>query len=127
MSTAQLRLPFVFPFFPQTSFVPTRLRSRRSRAANSGAAVIDTDPKPEAHADPVIAGAIAHIQARQALAPAPSSGLLDELARLMTGATNCPNESPMQLAASLLRHVQGRPHKVVQRDSKKPVQTGFSI
>lgn len=107
MNTAQLRLPFVFPFHAQISGVPSRVRSLRLRAANTALAPIEHSAQSATPEEAVRAGAIAIIQSRQSLAVPTASTMLEELAQLLAGATDCLSESPMQMGASLIQHARG--------------------
>lgn len=120
MHVAQLRLPFVFAFQPELSALSRRVR-RRIRAANTSTtqlvratAACDKKNSTRQSARATVAGdkqdatfyasLAAHIQARAAQPPLTTAGLAHELAGLL--ADTCkPNETPEQLATSLVQHL----------------------
>lgn len=102
MYAAQLRLPFVFPFFSQSA-LPRRLRGRTSRAANSSATKRSLAAEIPSDKDQTLAIASNLIQARQSQPARSATELLSELSGLLADAAG-PGENPDDLAASLMRH-----------------------
>lgn len=109
--TAQLRLPFVFPFPPSVFFKTPRLRAARIHAANTPCVAPSRRIAPVGRdkIGIVQAQAIHLIQSRQ---PTSMDSIVQQLAQLLTGLdnTNAAGQTPEQMANGLLEHVRRVAH-----------------
>lgn len=102
--SAQLRLPFVFPYHPSIPAIPLSkvLSLRRRRAANSASRLIASVTQQAQVED--LAGRVIELIAARASHSVISH--FDELAQLLDGVQSNTDESPAQLARNLLLHLQ---------------------
>lgn len=109
--TAQLRLPFVFPFPPSVFFKTSRLRATRMHAANAPCAAPSRRIAPVRKDKNRIVQVqvIRLIQSRQ---PTSMDSIVQELAQLLTGLGNmdAAGQTPEQMADGLLEHVRRVAH-----------------